>query len=188
MAIVLQPGKTPGSVEVRAIFDAWCGFIRTRWRKTRITFRGDGHYAPAGGDDVVRAQRHRLHLRSPGTKPLAKKVDEVADDIRTATPSRTWLFCAAIPRRVTRQVLGLRTANRRPHRGDDARPRHPLRRHQPRCRLGRVDLRQSVLCVRPSRKPDQVCIRHSSPPVAPAAVRPPPIKSAPFSTPPLGRY
>lgn len=31
----------------------------------------------------MREQRHRLHLRSVRSKPLARKVDEVADDIRT---------------------------------------------------------------------------------------------------------
>ncbi|MEY9134310.1 hypothetical protein ACVIWV_006456 [Bradyrhizobium diazoefficiens] len=32
---------------------------------------------------MVRDQRHRLHLRSVRHQPLARKVDEVADDIRT---------------------------------------------------------------------------------------------------------
>jgi hypothetical protein len=61
VAVVLRPGKTPGGVEVRAHLRRLVRHIRTRWHKTRITFRGDGHYA----------------------KPLARKVDEVADDIRT---------------------------------------------------------------------------------------------------------
>ena len=48
------PGKTPSGDEVRAQ-RRLVGHIRTRWHKTRITFRGDGH-CPAGGDDVVREQ------------------------------------------------------------------------------------------------------------------------------------
>src|ERR1700692_228291 len=67
VAVVLRPGKTPGGVEVRAHLRRLVRHIRTRWHKTRITFRGDGHYARP----------------EAGTKPLARKVDEVADDIRT---------------------------------------------------------------------------------------------------------
>ena len=45
VAVVLRPGKTPGGVEVRAHLRRLIRHIRTRWQKTRITFRGDGHYA-----------------------------------------------------------------------------------------------------------------------------------------------
>ena len=45
MAVVLRPGKTPGGVEVRAHLRRLVRHIRTRWHNTRITFRGDGHYA-----------------------------------------------------------------------------------------------------------------------------------------------
>src|SRR5271170_1508177 len=45
VAVVLRPGKTPGGVEVRAHLRRLVRHIRTRWQKTRITFRGDGHYA-----------------------------------------------------------------------------------------------------------------------------------------------
>ena len=41
----LRPGKTPGGVEVRAHLHRLIRHIRTRWHNTRITFRGDGHYA-----------------------------------------------------------------------------------------------------------------------------------------------
>src|SRR5665647_2159284 len=63
VAVVLRPGKTPGGVEVRAHLRRLVRHIRTRWHKTRITFRGDA-LCSAGGDDMVREQRHRLHLRS----------------------------------------------------------------------------------------------------------------------------
>jgi hypothetical protein len=42
---VLRPGKTPGGVEVRAHLRRLTRRIRSRWTKTRILFRGDGHYA-----------------------------------------------------------------------------------------------------------------------------------------------
>ena len=45
VAVVLRPGKTPGGVEVRAHLRRLVRHIRTRWPTTRITFRGDGHYA-----------------------------------------------------------------------------------------------------------------------------------------------
>ena len=45
VAVVLRPGKTPGGVEVRAHLRRLTRHIRTRWQKTRILFRGDGHYA-----------------------------------------------------------------------------------------------------------------------------------------------
>ena len=43
----------------------------------------------------------------------------------------------------------------RPHRGDRPGPRHPLRRHQSRHRLGRAPLRRPLLRPRPGREPDQ---------------------------------
>ena len=38
---------------------------------------------------MVRGQRRRLRVRPSGTKPLARKVDEMADAMRTDAPSRT---------------------------------------------------------------------------------------------------
>ena len=45
VAVVLRPGKTPSGVEVRAHLRRLVRHIRQRWTRTRITFRGDGHYA-----------------------------------------------------------------------------------------------------------------------------------------------
>ena len=45
VAFVLRPGKTPGGVEVRAHLRRLMRHIRKRWTNTRVTFRGDGHYA-----------------------------------------------------------------------------------------------------------------------------------------------
>ena len=45
VAVVLRPGKTPSGVEVRAHIRRLVRRIRARWPKTRILFRGDGHYA-----------------------------------------------------------------------------------------------------------------------------------------------
>jgi len=65
------------------IFDAWVRHIRTRWHKTRITFRGDGHYARPEAMTWCENSGIDYIFGLSGTKPLARKVDEVADDIRT---------------------------------------------------------------------------------------------------------
>jgi hypothetical protein len=83
VAVVLRPGKTPSGVEVRAHLRRLVRHTRRRWPNTRITFRGDGHYAcpeamiwcEENGVDYV--------FGLAGTKPLARKVDEVSDAVRT---------------------------------------------------------------------------------------------------------
>jgi hypothetical protein len=66
-----------------------------------------------------------------GTRPLARKVDEVADSIRTRRAIENLPVLPRLCRDAPQgKVLGSRTARRRPYRGDEAWPRHPLRRHQ----------------------------------------------------------
>src|ERR1700731_4873306 len=86
VAVVLRPGKTPGGVEVRAHLRRLVRHIRTRWHKTRITFRGDGHYARPEAMTWCENNGIDYIFGLSGTKPLARKVDEVADDIRTRRP------------------------------------------------------------------------------------------------------
>ncbi|WP_284278371.1 transposase, partial [Bradyrhizobium liaoningense] len=50
---------------------------------TRITFRGDGHYARPEAMAWCETNGIDYIFGLSGTKPLARKVDEVADDIRT---------------------------------------------------------------------------------------------------------
>ena len=83
VAVVLRPGKTPSGVEVRAHLRRLVRHIRTRWHKTRITFRGDGHYARPEAMTWCENNGIDYIFGLSGTKPLARKVDEVADDIRT---------------------------------------------------------------------------------------------------------
>ncbi|MGY4464311.1 hypothetical protein ACVWYI_008324 [Bradyrhizobium sp. LB13.1] len=83
MAVVLRPGKTPGGVEVRAHLRRLIRHIRTRWHNTRITFRGDGHYARPEAMAWCETNGIDYIFGLSGTKPLARKVDAVADDIRT---------------------------------------------------------------------------------------------------------
>ncbi len=97
VAVVLRPGKTPGGVEVRAHLRRLVRHIRTRWHNTQITFRGDGHYArpeamawcETNGIDYI------FGLGSWHPSPSRRKVDEVADDIRTRRAiEKPCRFCA----------------------------------------------------------------------------------------------
>lgn len=83
VAIVLRPGKTPSGVEVRAHLRRLVRRIRRCWTKTRITFRGDGHYARPEAMDWCEGNGVDYVFGLPGSKPLSKKVDEVADAVRT---------------------------------------------------------------------------------------------------------
>jgi hypothetical protein len=83
VAVVLRPGKTPSGVEVRAHLRRLVRHIRRRWRKTRITFRGDGHYARPEAMAWCEDNGVDYVFGLPGTKPLSRKVDETADAIRT---------------------------------------------------------------------------------------------------------
>src|SRR5450759_1366818 len=77
------PARLPSGVEVRAHLRRLVRHIRTRWHKTRITFRGDGHYARPEAMTWCENNGIDYIFGLSGTKPLARKVDEVADDIRT---------------------------------------------------------------------------------------------------------
>ena len=83
VAVVLRPGKTPSGVEVRAHLRRLVRHIRRRWRKTRITFRGDGHYARPEAMAWCENNGVDYIFGLPGSKPLSKKVDEAADFVRT---------------------------------------------------------------------------------------------------------
>lgn len=82
VAIVLRPGKTPGGVEVRAHLRRLVRHIRKQWPKTRITFRGDGHYARPQAMEWCEQNGVDYVFGLPGSKPLSRKVEEKADEIR----------------------------------------------------------------------------------------------------------
>jgi hypothetical protein len=83
VAVVLRPGKTPGGVEVRGHLRRLVRHIRKRWPKTRITFRGDGHYARPQAMDWCDNNGVDYVFGLTGTRPLSRKVDETADAVRT---------------------------------------------------------------------------------------------------------
>ncbi len=83
VAVVLRPGKTPGGVEVRAHLRRLVRHIRKRWTKTRILFRGDGHYSRLEAMAWCEDNGVDYVFGLPGSKPLSRKVEETADAVRT---------------------------------------------------------------------------------------------------------
>jgi hypothetical protein len=83
VAVVLRPGKTPSGIEVRAHLRRLVRHIRRRWPDTRITFRGDSHYA--GPEAMAWCEHNSVDyiFGLAGTKPLARKLDAVSDVVRT---------------------------------------------------------------------------------------------------------
>src|SRR5450631_3507182 len=83
VAVILRPGKTPSGVEVRAHLRRMVRHIRRRWPDTHITFRGDGHYACPEAMTWCEQNGIDYVFGLAGTKPLARKVDEASDAVRT---------------------------------------------------------------------------------------------------------
>jgi hypothetical protein len=83
VAVILRPGKTPSGVEVRAHLRRMVRHIRRRWPDTHITFRGDGHYARPEAMTWCEQNGIDYIFGLAGTKPLARKVDEASDAVRT---------------------------------------------------------------------------------------------------------
>src|SRR5258708_29843688 len=83
VAVILRPGKVPSGIEVRAHLRRLVRRIRRRSPTTRITFRGDSHYA--GPEAMAWCEQNGIDyiFGLAGTKPLARKFDEVADAVRT---------------------------------------------------------------------------------------------------------
>ena len=83
VAVILRPGKTPSGVEIRGHLRRLVRRIRQHWPTTRITFRGDSHYARPEVMSWCEANHIDYIFGLAGTKPLAKKVEDEADAIRT---------------------------------------------------------------------------------------------------------
>jgi hypothetical protein len=83
VAVLLRPGKVPSGIEVRAHLRRLVRRIRRRWPNTRITFRGDSHYACPEAMAYCEHNNVDYVFGLAGNKPLARKVDEVSDAVRT---------------------------------------------------------------------------------------------------------
>src|SRR5712671_3324556 len=101
-------------------------------KKVTAAFDG-GRLTSNGGVILLAMAERRLGLADK----LARVFPDRRDPSRRRYPHATrhrQLGCSARLHRDAPQgkVLGSRTAHRRPYGGDDAGPRHPLRRHEPR--------------------------------------------------------
>ena len=83
VAVLLRPGKTPSGAEVRAHLRRLVRRIRTRWAKTRILIRGDSHYGRPEAMTWCEDNGLKYVFGLSGSKPLSKKVEAVADEVRT---------------------------------------------------------------------------------------------------------
>jgi hypothetical protein len=83
VAVLLRPGRVPKGTEVRAHLRRLVRHIRRRWPATRITFRGDSHYACPEAMAFCEQNGIDYIFALAGTKPLARKVDGVSDAVRT---------------------------------------------------------------------------------------------------------
>ena len=146
VAMILRPGKTPSGGEVRGHLRRLVRRIRRHWPTTRITIRGDSHYGRPEVMDWCEANGVDYIFGLTGTKALAAKVERRRRcDPRRARRRGPGAVRGYAETTLRGQVLAQAAARRRPHRGDPAGPRHPLRRHQPHDRHGRMALRHPLL-------------------------------------------
>jgi hypothetical protein len=83
VAVVLRPGKTPSGIEVRAHLRRLVRRIRTGWPTTRLTIRGDSHYARPEVMEFCEQNGVSYIFGLAGTTPLTAKVQDVAEAVRT---------------------------------------------------------------------------------------------------------
>ena len=174
VAVILRSGKTPGGVEVRTILKHVIAHIRRHWPKVDILVRGDSHYGRPEAMAWCEANRVGYIFGFGGNDVLAGMVRPVADAlcVRRAEQRRgeaADLDDAAL----RRQELEEAAPRGRPDRGDEARPRCPLRRHLAQGQR-QASLRDHLLRRAARRRTSSSCTRPSSPPIArPAAIRGP---------------
>ena len=80
--MLLRPGKTPSGEEVRGHLRRLVRRIRAHWPKTRLTIRGDGHYARPEVMTWCEANAVAYIFGLPGNAVLSRLVEATADDIR----------------------------------------------------------------------------------------------------------
>jgi hypothetical protein len=82
VAILLRPGKTPSGQEVRGHVRRLVRRIRRHWPATRLTLRGDGHYARPEVMAWCEANAVDFIFGLPGNAVLSRLVEAAADDVR----------------------------------------------------------------------------------------------------------
>ena len=112
----------PQGVEVRAICAGSCAISANV---------GPGRASPSGATATMAPRRWNgarpsasITSSGSGSKPLAKKIDEAVDAVRTERALSNKPVVAATPKRATRPNPGAASDARRPHRSHSARARH----------------------------------------------------------------
>jgi len=82
VAILLRPGKTPSGREVRGHLRRLLRRIRRHWPNTRLTLRGDGHYARPEVMAWCEANAVDYIFGLPGNAVLSRLVEATVDDVR----------------------------------------------------------------------------------------------------------
>jgi hypothetical protein len=82
VAILLRPGKTPSGREVRGHLRRLLRRIRRHWPNTRLTLRGDCHYARPEVMAWCEANAVDYIFGLPGNAVLSRLVEATADDVR----------------------------------------------------------------------------------------------------------
>jgi hypothetical protein len=82
VAMLLRPGKTPSGPEVRCHVRRLVRRIRTHWPDTRLTIRGDGHYARPELMAWCEANAVDYIFGLPGNAVLSRRLEAEADDVR----------------------------------------------------------------------------------------------------------
>ena len=156
--------------------------IRQRWTRTRITFRGDGHYARPEAMEWCEANEVDYVFGLPGSKPLAKKIDEAAEAVRTERAvSNKPVVRGYAETRHKATSWSRERRHRRPHRshpaGLDASSSSPTSNT---ARRNGFTTPSIVRAGRP--RTSSSCTRRSSLPIEPRAVPPSATRSASFCT------
>ncbi len=81
VAMLLRPGKTPSGPEVRGHVRRLVRRIRTHWPDTKLTIRGDGHYARPELMAWCEANAVQYIFGLPGNAVLSRLVETNADDV-----------------------------------------------------------------------------------------------------------
>jgi len=82
VAVLLRPGKTPSGGEVRGLLRRLVRRIRSHWPATRLTIRGDGHYARSEVMAWCEANSVDYIFGLPGNATLKRLAEPAADDVR----------------------------------------------------------------------------------------------------------
>src|SRR6266446_1877824 len=144
----LRPGKRPSGEEVEQILRYVIGRIRRNWPAVEIMVRGDSHFATPEVMDLLE-EKHCSYIFGLSTNPRLTEIGRPwSEDVRHR-PSvvKNGKDAALLPDQLCRSQLEQAPQGRRPRRGERARQRHTLHRHQP-AGPGKSPLRKGLLRTR----------------------------------------